>query len=142
MPGLLALVLLDIILRNLFTATLSWSHEVLGLALLCIFFLDLPYCLAKNELLKVDLIYNYFSQKLKIITNLVIWLCCLGLSVFMVWQAVIGLRDMYEFEEQAYTLQMPLWPFAGMVAVSASLMVLQSLSSLLTIWTKTGLKNE
>jgi len=130
MPGLLALVLLDIILRNLFTSTLSWSHEISGLLLLSIFFIDLPYCLSKSELLKVDLLFSYFSKTWKSIMHCFALLCCLSVSIFLVWQALTGLQDMIEYDEQALTLSIPLWPFSAMIAFSAGLMALQSVAML------------
>ena len=133
MPALLILILLDITLRNLFTSTLVWSHEVSGLLLLSIFFIDLPYCLFKGEYLKVDLLYNYFSPVGQILAQKVALLCCFLVSVFLVWQAFVGVQDMFEFEETALTLSIPLWPFSAMIAVSGALMALQSLVMLLQI---------
>jgi len=130
MPSLLGLVLLDIVLRNLFTSTLSWSHEVSGLLLLSIFFVDLPYCLSKSEFLKVDLLFGFFSKNLKRMAHCFALLCCFSVSIFLVWQAFIGLQDMFEYEEEALTLSMPLWPFSAMIVVSAGLMALQSLAML------------
>ena len=127
MPSLLGLVLLDIILRNVFDTTISWSHEVSGLLLLSIFFLDLPYCLSKGEFLKVDILYQHFSSVWKMVAKKFALICCLGVAIFLIWQAVIGLRDMLEFDEAALTLSIPLWPFSLMVAVSSSLMAMQSL---------------
>jgi TRAP-type C4-dicarboxylate transport system permease small subunit len=142
MPSLLALVVADIILRNIFSSTLSWSHEVSGLLLLCIFFIDLPYCLFKSEFLKVDLLFSFFSKFWQSMAHGFALLCCLGLSIFLIWQALVGLQDMYEFEEQALTLAVPLWPFSAMIAVSAFLMVLQSLSMLIENWQGLGGHNE
>jgi len=142
MPALLVLVLLDIILRNLFTSTLSWSHEVSGLLLLSIFFIDLPYCLSKSEFLKVDLFFSYFSKSWQTIANCFALLCCFSVSIFLVWQALIGLHDMFEFEEEALTLSMPLWPFSAMIALSAGLMALQSLAMLFENGLVAGNRNE
>jgi|GEM_PF-5016166 len=142
MPSLLMLVLLDIILRNLFTSTLSWSHEVSGLLLLSIFFIDLPYCLSKSEFLKVDLLFSYFSKSWKMTANCFALLCCFSVSIFLVWQALIGLQDMFEFEEEALTLSMPLWPFSAMIALSAGLMALQSLAMLFENWQEVSCDNE
>jgi TRAP-type C4-dicarboxylate transport system permease small subunit len=127
MPGLLALVLLDILLRNVFTSSLSWSHEVSSLLLLSIFFIDLPYCLSKHEFLKVDLLFSHFSKFWKTMANYFSLLCCFTVSIFLIWQAIVGLQDMFEFDEQALTFAMPLWPFSAMVALIAGLMALQSL---------------
>lgn len=142
MPSLLVLVLTDILLRNLFASTLSWSHEVSGLLLLCIFFIDLPYCLSKSEFLKVDLLFSFFSRFWQSMAQGFALLCCLSVSVFIVWQAIIGLQDMLEYEETAITLAVPLWPFSAMIAVSAGLMVLQSLSLMFGLWQAQGCQNE
>jgi TRAP-type C4-dicarboxylate transport system permease small subunit len=142
MPGLLALVLLDIILRNVFTSSLSWSHEISGLLLLSIFFIDLPYCLSKREFLHVDLLFSHFSKNWKSIASSFALLCCLSISIFLVWQAIVGLQDMREFEEEALTLSIPLWPFSAMIALSAGLMALQTLVMLSENWLEVSCRNE
>jgi len=130
MPSLLSLVLLDIVLRNLFTTTIAWSHEVSGFLLLSIFFIDLPYCLSKSEFLKVDLLYSHFSAFWKSAAQRVSLVCCFIVAIFIVWQALVGVRDMYEFDELAFTLPIPLWPFSAMIAVSGLLLGLQSVAML------------
>jgi TRAP-type C4-dicarboxylate transport system permease small subunit len=142
MPSLLALVLLDIILRNIFTTSLAWSHEVSGLLLLSIFFIDLPYCLSKREFLQVDLLFSYFSKSWQTITSSFALLSCFSVSIFLVGQAIVGLQDMIEFEEEALTLAIPLWPFSAMIAVSAGLMALQSLVMLSEHWFEVSHHNE
>lgn len=127
MPGLLTLILLDVSLRNFFNTTIGWSHEVSGLLLLSIFFIDLPYCLLKSEFLKVDILHHHFSVFWKVVTNKFALICCFSMSILLIWQALIGVRDMLEFDETALTLPIPLWPFSLMVAVSGSLMAMQSL---------------
>jgi len=127
MPSLLVLVLSDVILRNAFDTTISWSHEVSGLFLLSIFFLDLPYCLSKSEFLKVDILYQHFSTFWKVVTKKLSLICCFGVALFLIWQALIGVIDMWEFDETALTLSIPLWPFSLMVAISSSLMAMQIL---------------
>jgi len=69
-------------------------------------------------------------------------LCCFSVSIFLVWQALIGLQDMFEFEEEALTLSMPLWPFSAMIALSAGLMALQSLAMLFENWQEVSCDNE
>lgn len=127
MPGLLVLVLLDIILRNVFDTTIGWSHEVSGLILLSIFFLDLPYCLSKSEFLKVDIFYQHFSSFWKKMAQKCVLFCCLCVALLLTWQAVVGVSDMLEFDETALTLSIPLWPFSLMIALSGGIMVMQSL---------------
>jgi len=127
MPSLLVLVLSDVILRNAFDTTISWSHEVSGLFLLSIFFLDLPYCLSKSEFLKVDILYQHFSTFWKVVTKKLSLICCFGVALFLIWQALIGVSDMWEFDETALTLSIPLWPFSLMVAISSSLIAMQTL---------------
>lgn len=130
MPALLIIVLLDIVLRNLFSTTLNWSHEFSGLMLLAIFFLDIPYCLAKNDFLKVDIFYGYFSVFWKVVTTRFAQLGCLCIAVLLIWQAVIAAFDMIEFDDTALSLPIPLWPFSVMIAVSGVIMAMQALQML------------
>lgn len=127
MPGLLLLVLLDIVLRNAFAITINWSHEFSGLLLLSIFFLDIPYCLARQEFLKVDIAYGYFPIFWQMIASKLAQLGCLSISILLVWQAVIAATDMIKFGDTALSLPIPLWPFSVMIAVSGTIMAMQAL---------------
>ena len=57
---------------------------------------DLPYCLAKRELLNVDILYGFFSGFWQMVAKKIAQFCCLLVSLLIVWQAVIGARDMID----------------------------------------------
>jgi len=129
-PLIILIVLSDIILRTFFNSPLSWAHEVLGLLLLCLFFLELPNSLQKSELLSVDLLYKRFGRFGRAFSYRLSCLLILAFSLLLVWQGGLGVLDSLEYDEQAFTLPIPYWPFYALITLSGCLMLLQSFGRL------------
>lgn len=111
LPALVLLVLSDIFLRTFFSAPISWAHELSGLLLLSMFFLAIPACVEKEELLSVDLFFRGLSPSKQKALRLCSHIFLLLFSLLTVWQAFLGARDSIEYSDQAYTIDIPFWPF-------------------------------
>ena len=114
-PALLVVVLLEVCLRTFFSVSVSWSQEVLGLLLLCAVFLSLPICVGRRDLLSVDLLSRYLSPRLRIGVVFLRQVLILGAFCLIVWQGLASLQDMLEYDERSYVLDLPLWPFVGLL---------------------------
>lgn len=130
-PALVLLIFSDICLRTFGLNTISWSHEVAGLMLLSIFFLSLPYCYLRQELLAVGLIQKSLPAPIQQITQLISYCMVCLFSLLLSWQSYKATGDMLEFEEEAYTIAVPLWPFSAAITACTILIVLLSLVQIL-----------
>jgi len=129
-PAIILVVLSDIILRTFFNSPLFWAHEILGLLLLCLFFLELPNSFQKSELLSVDLLYKRFGPFGRTFSYRLSCLLMTLFSLLLVWQGSIGVSDSLEYDEQAFTLPIPFWPFYALIALSGLVIFFQSLARL------------
>lgn len=126
-PALVLLVFTDICFRTIGFSSITWSHEVAGLMLLTIFFLSLPFCYLRNEYLAVDFIHNKLPKLLQQITQLASYGLVAFFSGLLSWQSYMATIDMMEFEEEAYTIAIPLWPFSASISACAALIGLLAL---------------
>lgn len=125
-PSLILLVLSDIVLRSFFNAPISWAHEVLGLLLLCLFFLEMPRCLQLREFLSVDILYNKIGRLGRAVLYRLSCVLILLFSIGVAWQGAAGALDSWEYGDRAYTIAIPYWPFYILVSLTGVLMVLLS----------------
>ncbi len=131
LPAILILVLADIVLRRVSDMPLIWSSEVLGLLLLCLFFLELPNAVRQQELLFVDVFYHQLPRPLQRCITPWVW-SLLGLAGLLLGgQGVLGAWELAKYEEGALTLAIPFWPFSLLIGLSGLLVTLQSLHALL-----------
>jgi TRAP-type C4-dicarboxylate transport system permease small subunit len=133
LPALLLLVLADIFLRTLLNAPLGWGHEVSGLLLISLLAFEMPRCLRLGELLNVNLLHDFLGKKTRLLLYIVTRLFIVAFAALFFWQGSVGAREMYQYDEQTFTLPLPLWPFSAMLALVGMLILLQGLVQLLVM---------
>ena len=62
--GMMVLIIVDIILRRVFSRPISWSYEVISEFLVIVVFLTLSYCTSQKRHVSIDAIVTRFPQKL------------------------------------------------------------------------------
>lgn len=130
-PALLLIMLGDILLRACCKTSLSWGHEVLGLLLLNLFFLELPYLVQRREFLQVDALYLRLGTHGRHRLNQCASLLILVFALLTGGQGAMATLDMLEYGERAYSLPIPHWPFSMLITASGLLMAAQALTQLL-----------
>lgn len=127
-PALICLVLVDVCLRTFGFSTLSWGVEVLGYVLMGIFFLQLPEVVRSGEWIRMDLLLHWHRPHVHRLTNRVSRLCIALVSGMIAWQGFSSAVEMHQYQEQAYTLALPLWPLSCLIGLSGVLMGLLALA--------------
>ncbi|WP_082865269.1 MULTISPECIES: TRAP transporter small permease [unclassified Oleiphilus] len=92
--------------------------------------LAIPKCIEGHELLSVDLLYQALSASKQRSLKCASYVFLVLFSLLVVWQAVLGAIDSYTYEDQAYTIDIPYWPFYALMAFIGLVTTLQSLSLL------------
>lgn len=132
LPMLAVIILADIFLRSVLHAPLVWAHEVSGLLLICLFFLALPSCIQKRQLLNVDIVYRVMSRQLQRYVNLFNHLLLFGFGVLLMVQGYLGVLDSLAYEARAYSINIPYWPFYAVMSIVG---LICSMQSVLMVWT-------
>jgi TRAP-type C4-dicarboxylate transport system permease small subunit len=77
----------------------------------------LGYCSLKKKLVKVDLLYQHFPERLKAIFDSFTSCLSLGLYILIVWQTFIYFKLQYETNVSSLVLYVPRYPFVGILAL-------------------------
>lgn len=131
MFAMMAVTLIDVVGRWLFSAPLMGGFEITELLLASIIFLGLPMVTAANAHVDVDLMDSAVPGFLKPIQDIIICLVnLLSLSVlsWMLWKLAVR---MHEYEDATSILQIPFSGLVVLMAICASMSALALLAMLL-----------
>jgi TRAP-type C4-dicarboxylate transport system permease small subunit len=123
-----AIVILEIVTRNLFGFSFEMSEEIGGYIIVGITFLSLPVCQVYRSYHHVQFIQSRLSPKLQALSHLLFDLLSLLFCAVLLWQLIRFVATTYRSEDVAPTLlATPLWiPQAlmpiGMLAATVSLL--------------------
>ncbi len=126
---LIALMVLDVILRKLFSVTATWVIELEWHFFAVIFLLGIPYALQRDRHVRVDLFYEKFSPRERALVDLV------GSLIFLIpWAAVLlytgshyALEAFSSGEGSPNPGGIPrFWPIKMMIPLMALLLLLQA----------------
>ncbi len=127
MPTLITLVGFDVFLRYGLNAPLPWGNEVGSLLLLIVFLAGLPYCTQSGGHVRMDLFYGRYGPRAKRHADAVSGLCGLVFAGTLAYQSFASAGRMYRRGDGADMIDLPFWPFAVIMAVSATFLCLQFL---------------
>jgi TRAP-type transport system small permease protein len=123
-----AIVILELITRNLFNFSFEMSDELGGYIIVGITFMSLPVCQVYRSYHHVQFIQARLSPRMQALSHLLFDLLSLLFCVVLVWQLTRFVMSTHRSEDVAPTLlATPLWiPQAimpiGMVAATVSLL--------------------
>jgi TRAP-type C4-dicarboxylate transport system permease small subunit len=125
LPILTGLIGVDVFLRYILRAPLPWGNEVGSLLLLAAFLASLPYCTYIDGHVRMDLFYSRYRARAKRRADAVSVLCGLVLAAVLAYGSFAEAARMYRLGTGAYLIDLPHWPFAALLGLSASIMCLQ-----------------
>lgn len=123
-----AIVILEIITRNLFGFSFEMSEEIGGYVIVGITFLSLPVCQVYRSYHHVQFLQSRLSPRMRALSHLVFDLLSLLFCCIVLWQLTRFVASTYRSEDVAPTLlATPLWiPQAvmpiGMLAATVSVL--------------------
>ena len=109
-PAILIVICIDVVGRNFFGAPLSWAIEGSGLFLIGGIFLAAPRVELDRSHILLDIVYDRYSQKTKLICDL------LTRVVACLWMAAATVRSSFEIPvsyqllESGSDFRYPFWP--------------------------------
>ncbi len=125
MPLLIGLVGLDVFLRYVLRAPLPWGNEVGSLLLLVVFLACLPYCTHLGGHVRMDLFYGRYGERAKRRAEAVSALCGLLFAAPLAYGSFAASARMYRLGAGADLIDLPYWPFAALLGLSATFICLQ-----------------
>ena len=132
LPVLTGLIGIDVFLRYILSAPLPWGNEVGSLLLLVAFLASLPYCTHIGGHVRMDLFYVRYSARGRRRADTVSAMCGLVLAAVLAYGSFAEAGRMYRLGSGAYLIDLPHWPFAALLGLSASILCLQFLIAIRT----------
>ena len=134
---LIVVIVVDIVLRALFSLTEAWVIELEWHLFALIFLLGIPYALQQDKHVRVDLFYERFSPANQRLVNLVGTLLLL-----LPWAAVLlytGVGYALEAYRAGETSPNPngipyFFPIKAVIPLAAGLLLLQGIATLVRSW--------
>ena len=92
----IALILfIQIILRTFFKSSLSWAEEIARNCYVYIAFFCMPLCIKRNKMLKVDIIVDFFPERMRNILKYIGDVLCFCLWVVLFYFSFRVIRSAY-----------------------------------------------
>jgi TRAP-type C4-dicarboxylate transport system permease small subunit len=119
LPGLVALVTLDVVLRYVFDAPLQWARDVSGLLLLMGICSALPHAWDRSYHIRMEVAYDRFPEKWKRLVDVLSSVSGIIFFGLMAVQAAAYVPFMAATGETGEDLLWPLWPYMAFMAFCA-----------------------
>jgi len=130
-----AVVILEIVTRNLFGFSFEMSEELGGYIIVGITFVSLPVCQVYRSYHHVQFLQSRLSPRLKALSHLCFDLLSLAFCLILLWQLVRFVATTYRSEDVAPTLlATPLWIPQAMMPLGALAAAISLFRSALGNW--------
>ena len=130
---LMAIIMWEIILRNIFNHPTIWAHELSILVFGALTILGGAYTLRYRAHVNMDLVYMQFSARGKAIVDIItfpFFLIFCGIILWLGWE--FAFRSVKVLEVSQSNWAPPLWPVKLTIPLGALLLLLQGVSNFLS----------
>lgn len=129
--GAIALILfmtvligLDTLLRTFAGTAFIGTHDVVGLSLIMLFLLALPYSWAGDHHVRMDMLYQTYGPVGRYVVDFVAMFGALAMGGLIAWQAWNYVPQYMRIGTASPLLKVPYWPLAIAICVFATLFCL------------------
>ncbi len=124
LPLLIGVVFIDVLLRFVFASPLMWGNEVSSLILLVVFFASLPHCTQMHGHVRMELLYRCLGRGGKRVADFVSNAAGFVFAAFLAYQSFFSGLEAWDFEDGAEFIDIPYWPFLGVMSACGLFMAL------------------
>lgn len=111
----------DVILRLVIGMPIRGVHDLVGLGLLLLFVLALPYSWRGDFHVRMDMLYGQYGPAMKRVVDLVTAAAAGSFALLLAYQAARYIPHMMQGQSASVTLGVLYWPFTVAIMVSAAL---------------------
>ncbi len=131
--AIIVLMATNVLLRYLFNTGSVWSQELEWHLLVPLILFGTSYALRHGDHVRVDIVYGRFSQRNKVIVDLVSAILCIAISALFIWLSLHYVQQAYVIGESSqdpgglphrYLLK-------ALIPIGFALLLLQSVASAL-----------
>lgn len=109
------------VLRYVFNAPIVGGNEVLEMASVVIVMLAVPYCTTQDAHVRIDLLDRPLGRGGRMLTDVLYRVIGIVVLWFLVKSYIARTLDALEFDDVTNMLDLPLWPFYGLIVFGMGL---------------------
>jgi TRAP-type C4-dicarboxylate transport system permease small subunit len=127
----MTLMVYEVISRYFFRSPTIWVHEICGFLFAAYIAFTGAWVLLEKGHVAVDIIYQYFPNRVKCIADILVSLVAFGLFAVLLWQGWNYAWYAFKTNQHSHTVfGPPLWPVKMMLPVGALLFLTQLIADL------------
>ncbi|OPZ30364.1 MAG: Tripartite ATP-independent periplasmic transporter [Lentisphaerae bacterium ADurb.BinA184] len=121
--GMIAVTVVDVVMRSLFRHPLTGAYDLVKVQGLLAIACGLPYTTAVKGHIAVEFVFQKLSRRSRVVVDTLCRLAGIALWLVMAWQMVVYAESARRSGEVTLTLQLPVYPIIYAMAVSCVLVV-------------------
>jgi len=126
---MMAITATEVIGRYVFNHPTTWAWPLNRIVFGLFILFAGSYTMFKGEHIRIELLYDQFPPKMKLIARLLTLACFIAFMGVLVWQAGwMGLNSLSMREKLAGAFRIPLYPFKLFIPIGAFLFLLQGIA--------------
>ena len=119
------IVFIQVVMRYVFSNSLSWSEELARFIFLWLSWIGASYAVKERSHFRVEMFANMIKEKSRIYFEYMILIVWFAFSFFLAWQGTMLLIFLQETGQESAAMQIPMtWPYAS-VPIGCVLMCLR-----------------
>jgi TRAP-type C4-dicarboxylate transport system permease small subunit len=128
MAAMMAVIFLDVVLRNLGYQSSSHFFTFTEYALLVVPCAGAPWMVREKGHIYVEILLMYLSPRARLRLTLAIGVCCVAVCGVLAWYGFgVALHDFLNNEKDVRSLDMPRWMVVGFIPLSFAMMAVEFL---------------
>jgi TRAP-type mannitol/chloroaromatic compound transport system permease small subunit len=127
--GIMGTLVFEVFARYLFNRPTIWAHETSTFFFGAYFLLGGAFCLKREGMISVDIIYARLSRRKQAVLNMITFLFFLAVCYVLIWLG--GKEAIYSWnvwERSNTTWEPPLYPLKTVIPLAAFLLFLQGVA--------------
>ncbi|MEG1492380.1 MAG: TRAP transporter small permease [Oscillospiraceae bacterium] len=133
-----AILFINVVMRNVFSSGLVWAEEFAKFAIIWITFGGCGAAARANAHMKISALYDAMGAKVKKVMDVLINLCAMIFSSFMVYYGITLTIKVIETAQVSPTMQLPMWVIYISVPIGGALMLLRYVMATVALFKKPG----
>lgn len=115
----------DVIGRYVFNSPITGTYEISQVLMAGVVLLGWAYTMKTGGHVRVELVISRFPSRLRAIIDFVMMLLSLALFIMITWRSIFLVLQYMEEHRVLQTLNIPVYPFFGLVPVGAFFLCLE-----------------
>ncbi|MGH1464479.1 MAG: TRAP transporter small permease [Cognatishimia sp.] len=121
---MMALTVVGVVMRYVFHSPILGVNELIELSSVALVVLAIPYCASEREHISVDILDSRLGATGRFIGDIIAYVTGIVVLSFLTNRSWHKALEALEYDDVTNMIQVPIWPFYGIVTLGAALYLL------------------